>query len=97
VISLILAAAAVILALGVVPEPEWLAFGQSTSPGLANLAVFVTILAAGFLLYAFFDHDEGEASFFSRVFSDTHARTALDVFTVLGGTTIIIYMAQLVA
>ena len=84
-------------AVGYFKGPEWLNFEQSPSPGLANLAAFVVGLAAFYVLRAFLWPAEGERSYLERVFSEHAMRTAIDVFTVLGGAAIITYLARLMA
>jgi hypothetical protein len=91
------AAAALALALGVVPGPAWLGFERSPSPGLANLAAFVAALAAFSLLMAFLLPGMGDGSYLARVFNNFLARIALDVLAVLGGAALIVYLAHLFA
>lgn len=93
----ILAVVAGALALGIIPGPAWLAFGYSPSPGLVSLAVFVAFLAALKLLWAFLNPEGADRSYLPRVFGDASAHIALDIFAVLGGAAIIVYLAHLIA
>jgi hypothetical protein len=92
------AASSSALALGVVATPGWLDFRYSSSPGLANLAAFIIVVAAWYALRAILAPDTDDLeSYFESVFNDDSMRTALDVFAVLGGAAIIVYLANLMA
>jgi len=91
------AAVSVAFALGVVQGPAWLAFEHSPSPGLANLAAFVVVVAASLLPLALLDPDEGDGSFLERVLRSAAAQTAFDIFAVLGGAMFIVYLAYLMS
>lgn len=93
----VLGAVAGALAFGIVRGPAWLAFGHSPSPGLANLAAFVAVLAAIRLLGGLSIPRGDGASYLQRLFDDPDTRVALDVFAVLGGAAIIVYLAHLLA
>lgn len=93
---LALVAVASALALGVLPEVRWLDFRQSPSPGLANLAVFVAVLGAWYILYGFLEAT-GSARFLQRSFGSGFTRAGIDVLAVLGGAVIIVYLAHLMA
>lgn len=84
-------------ALGVLQGPQWLTFENSPSPGLINLAVLVTTMAALGLPLALFGPDEGSGSYMERVLNDADTRIALDIFTVLGVAAILVYLASLLA
>lgn len=98
-----IAAAAVALALGILQGPGWLAFEHSPSPGLANLAAFVTIFAAlymlsGFLYIAFYSLPIPRHDTFLRQWLDfPDTRQALDIFAVLGFAAVIVYVAHLLS
>jgi hypothetical protein len=91
VVSAVLAAASLALALGALAVPAWLVFEHARSPGLANLATFVTLLSVWQLVdhLIWFDDQKG--------WLVPPVRAALDVLTVLGGAAIIVYLAHLMA
>jgi len=97
VVPFVFAAAASAAALGLIPEPEWLAFRGSPSPGLSNLIAFFVVLSSWSLLVAILWDRRRVGSLLVRVLASRHAQIALDVFTVLGVAAIIVYLSQLVA
>jgi hypothetical protein len=96
VVGLVFAGVFALLALGMISAPAWLAFNGSPSPGLANLAAFVAVISAWFLVLALLFPDRGDRTFVER-WRSPPARTAFDVLAVLGGAAIIVYLAHLMA
>lgn len=83
-----------LLAIGVIPAPEWLAFENVPSPGLANLVAFVAVIAGWYMLLAAMFPAKGEGSLLERWLRSAPTRTALDVFAVLGGAAFFVLAFQ---
>lgn len=95
---LIWLAACGVLALGLLPEPQWLSFRNSPSPGLANLAAFVAVMAASHATSgAFFAARRGEDRYLDRWFAQPGTHTALDIFAVLGVAAFIVWLGNALA
>lgn len=91
-----LAFVAIVLALGLLPASEWLPFETSTSPGLAHLAMFIGVITALHLVpdIVIVLRSKFPFDFFLE---SRELRTAIDVFSVLGGAALIAYLAHMFA
>jgi hypothetical protein len=97
IMLLAIAALAATLAYGLIPEPYWLKFNSSPSPGLSNLAAWIAVVASLNILCGMLFAEESADGYLNSLISDNRIYIALGVLTVLGGSATIVYIAQLMA
>jgi hypothetical protein len=96
-ICLVATAVALALAFGILPEPTWLKFEQSPSPGLANLIAFLIVIATWGLFRALVFPLKRDAPFLERWLDGPGAHVALDILAILGGAAFIVWLGNALA